>query len=92
MKGKSATSFVPYGDVTVAEAITMAARIHSIYTTGSENFVASGQWYQVYLDYAYKNGIITKAYYNSDVNQKATRAQFAEIFANGSLPAGGSPP
>ena len=91
MKGKSATSFVPYGDVTVAEAITMAARIHSIYTTGSENFVASGQWYQVYLDYAYKNGIITKAYYNSDVNQKATRAQFAEIFAN-ALPAEGLSP
>ena len=91
MKGKSATSFVPYGDVTVAEAITMAARIHSIYTTGSENFVASGPWYQVYLDYAYQNGIITKAYYNSDVNQKATRAQFAEIFAN-ALPAEGLSP
>lgn len=91
MKGKSATSFVPYGDVTVAEAITMAARIHSIYTTGSENFVASGPWYQVYLDYAYQNGIITKAYYNSDVNQKATRAQFAEIFAN-ALPADGLSP
>ncbi len=91
MIGKGANKFIPKGDVTVAEAITMAARIHSIYTTGSENFVASGQWYQVYLDYAYKNGIITKAYYNSDVNQKATRAQFAEIFAN-ALPADGLSP
>ena len=85
MKGNSATTFNPYGDVTIAEAITMAARIHSIYMTGSGNFVQSGKWYQVYLDYAYQNGVISKAYYNCDVSQKATRAQFAEIFAN-SLP------
>ena len=38
MKGTSATTFHPFGDVTVAEAITMAARIHSIYTKGTENF------------------------------------------------------
>ena len=86
MKGNSATTFSPYGDVSIAEAITMAARIHSANATGSADFVQSGQWYQVYLDYAYQNGIIDYAYYNSDVNQKATRAQFAEIFAN-SLPA-----
>lgn len=84
MKGNSPTTFNPYGDVTLAEAITMAARIHSIYTTGSENFTqASGQaWYQVYLDYAYQNGIINYSYYTRDVKQRATRAEYAEIFAN----------
>lgn len=83
VKGVSNTEFNPYGDVTVAEAVTMAARIHSIYTTGNENFTSNGgMWYQVYLDYAYENGVISRAYYNSDVSQKATRAQFAEIFAN----------
>ena len=81
MKGNSATTFNPYGDVTVAEAIAMAARIHSIYTTGSENFTQGTPWYQCYLDYAYKNKIISYAYYNCDVKHKATRAQFAEIFA-----------
>jgi len=81
MKGNSATTFDPYGDVTVAEAIAMAARIHSIYTTGSENFTQGTPWYQCYLDYAYKNKIISYAYYNCDVKHKATRAQFAEIFA-----------
>ena len=88
MKGNSADTFNPYGDVTVAEAITMAARIHSIYSTGTENFDQSvgGAWYQTYLDYALANGIISRAYYNSDVTHKASRAQFAEIFAN-SLPA-----
>ena len=85
MKGNSSTTFSPYGDVTIAEAITMAARVHSINATGSENFVQTGTWYQVYLDYAFQNGIIDYAYYNSDVTQKATRTQFAEIFAK-SLP------
>lgn len=82
IKGNSATTFNPYGDVTIAEAITMAARIHSIYTTGTENFVQGSTWYQVYLDYALNQGIIGYTYYNSNVDQPATRAQFAEIFAN----------
>lgn len=83
MKGNSPSTFHPAGDVTIAEAITMAARIHSIYTTGTESFVQkSGQaWYQVYLDYAYKNGIISQSDYTCDVSQKITRAKFAAIFA-----------
>ena len=81
MKGNSSTTFNPYGDVTVAEAVAMAARIHSIYTTGSENFTQGTPWYQCYLDYAYQNKIISYAYYNCDVNHKASRAQFAEIFS-----------
>ena len=88
MNGKGNKSFDPFGDVTIAEAITMAARIHSIYTTGGENFNQSegSVWYQTYLDYAFKNSIISRAYYNCDATQKANRSQFAEIFA-ASLPA-----
>ncbi len=81
MKGTGDHTFDPYGNVTLAQAITMAARIHSIYTTGKESFVQTGTWYQVYLDYAYENGIISYACYNADVNNNATRAMFAEIFA-----------
>lgn len=90
MKGNSDTTFGVNGNVTVAEAITMACRIHAIYTTGSDSAITTaqtgGQWYQPYLDYARQNKIISDAYYNSDVTQNATRAQFAEVFAN-SLPA-----
>ncbi len=84
MTGTSAATFDPYGEVTVAEAITMAARMHSIYTTGTENFDQSSgsAWYQCYLDYAYENGIIGYDYYNSDVTFAATRSEYAEIFAN----------
>ena len=83
MKGDSVTTFNPYGNVTIAQAITMAARIHSIYTTGTERFVqdSGSKWYQVYLDYAYRNGIIGWSYYSCDVSKAATREQFAEIFA-----------
>ena len=88
MKGNSETTFNPAGSVTLAEAITMAARIHSIYTTGAERFdqSAGAHWYDTYLDYALAHGIIGAAYDGCDVTQKATRAQFAEIFA-ASLPA-----
>lgn len=85
MNGTGDSSFGPDGSVTVAQAITIAARIHSIYTTEKDEFAQGNPWYQVYLDYALENGIINQAYYDSDVNQPATRAQFAEIFAN-SLP------
>ena len=84
MKGNTASTFNPYGDVTLAETITMAARIHSIYTTGAESFDQSvgDVWYQVYLNYAYQNGIIGYSLYSGNVQEKATRAQYAEIFAN----------
>lgn len=88
MKGNSPTTFAPYGDVTIAEAITMAARIHSIHYTGSDSFDQSlgNEWYQVYLDYAYQHGIIDRSYYTCNVEERATRAQYAEIFSN-ALPA-----
>ena len=84
MKGNTPSTFNPYGDVTLAETITMAARIHSIYTTGAESFDQSvgDVWYQVYLNYAYQNGIIGYSLYSGNVQEKATRAQYAEIFAN----------
>lgn len=88
MKGKSSRVFDPYGEVTLAETITMACRIHSIYTKGYEDIPPSngGKWYQQYLDYAYQNNIISwTAYHNANVEGNATRVQFAEIMAK-SLP------
>ena len=83
MDGISDSEFDAMGTVTLAQAITMAARIHSIYSTGAENFRSSGgdRWYQVYLDYAYDHNLIDGKLYNADVTKNATRAQFAEIFS-----------
>lgn len=90
MDGVSGTEFDAMGSVTLAQAITMAARIHSIYATGAESFPSSGgsRWYQVYLDYAYDHDLIDGKMYNSNVEGKATRAQFAEIFSR-SMPSDG---
>ena len=92
MKGQGANVFSPEGNVTIAETITMAARIHSIYTTGSANFkqTSGARWYEVYFNYAYNNKIVTAEYYWHMVNEPATRAQFAEIFAK-ALPAAALP-
>ena len=78
MKGVG-DGFDPKGNVTLAQAITMAARIHSIYNTGSENFVQGTPWYQVYLDYELENHLLDEIY--TDYNVPATRLQFAAILA-----------
>ncbi len=84
MIGAGDAFFNAYGDVTIAEAITMAARIHSIYTRGSDRFEKAALWYRPYLDYAVWNGVIAGEY--TDYGKTATRAEFAEILA-GALPA-----
>lgn len=80
MKG-SGGAFSPDGSVTLAEAVTMAARLHSIYYYGSADFQQKGPaWYSVYADYAKRAGIIERDYAN--YSAAATRAQFASIFAH----------
>lgn len=79
MKGSSSDSFAPTGKVTLAEAVAMASRLHSIYATGAESFIQGNVWYQTYVDYAKSNGIISDDFEN--YNAAATRSQFAAIFA-----------
>ncbi len=81
MKGSGSTCFNAAGTVTLAEAIAMACRLHSIYYTGIESFVQTDdEWYQVYVNYAWDNDILPRKY--KDYNKAASREQFAEIFAN----------
>ncbi|GEM_PF-2305096 len=77
-------AFQPDGSFTVAEALAVACRLHSIYYTGSAGFNQGAVWYQVYVDYAIANGIIKNGdFVNYTLN--CTRAQMAYIFAH-SLP------
>ena len=80
MRGSSAAAFNPGGNVTIAEAITIAARVHSIYSTGSEGFTQGTPWYQVYVDYAVSSGIIAASNF-SGYTRAATRAEMAYIFS-----------
>ena len=84
MKG-TGNKFNLTGNMRISEAIAVAARVHSIYTTGADDFVQGSPWYKVYVDYAIANGIV-KANDFSDYQKYATRAQMAYIFTS-ALPA-----
>jgi len=83
MDGKSGRSFDPMGNLTIAEAIKIAAVLHKGYHTGLMDFPQGSPWYAPYLEYALDNGIPVGAYRN--LNASATRSDFAVIIA-GALP------
>ena len=80
INGKTATTFEPDSYLTIAEAIKLAAVLHSIYYNGTAAFENGDPWYSTYVDYALENGIISSAYAN--YNAFATRADFALILAS----------
>lgn len=81
--------FVPAADITIAEAVTMAARLRSLYMYGdSEEGPAAydgSNWYAPYTAYAKAMGIIGEEF-DGLYTQPASRAQVAHILAN-TLPA-----
>lgn len=83
MGGKSASYFDVSGNLTVAQTIVMAARLHSAAHGSGVAFASSDPWYQSCLDYAKKNGIFCE-YDRYDV--PVTRAEFARILSS-TLPA-----
>jgi hypothetical protein len=82
MGGVSDTSFDPDGNLTVASAIVIACRLHSLYTGNNAVFPAGDPWYQPYLDYARRNDII-QAETEYSYHEPITRAGFATIISNG---------
>lgn len=86
MQGDSASTFNPAGNLTVAEGITIAARIHET-VNGTKIKEADGEWYKMYVDYAVENGIMAEDTF-SDYNVKIKRSEIATLLANvcGELP------
>ena len=80
--------FNPRNTVSVAEALAIADRIYEIYTTGESTLKggSGADWYQPYVDYAVKNGIISESAF-TDYTRPATRAEIAYIFADALPPA-----
>lgn len=84
LKGKETNTFDPYGNLTLAEAITLAARVNNIYNGNSspiENNNITGPWYQPYVDYAVENGLMMEGEF-SDFEKIASRAEVAYVFCN----------
>lgn len=73
--------FAPEGSVTLAEAVTMAARLHSIYATGKAEFTEGDPWHKVYVDYCDKEGILFAANLRAtqDMSAAATREQYGRL-------------
>ncbi len=85
MVGTSGSQFLPLDNLSVAQALTIACRIHNIYNGGDGTFQQGTPWYQVYVDYALKTGIIYEGEFRN-YNAIASRGEIAAIFVN-SVPA-----
>ncbi len=79
MSGTSNTYFNATGNISIAETIALACRLHSKYYADGEEFTLGDPWYQVYIDYAIDKGILSITY--SNYNKAATRAEFASILS-----------
>lgn len=74
------SGFSPDGSLTIAQAVTMAARLCSIYNGDNYNFVQGSPWYQCYVDYAEAHRILYEGEFADAMNRSATRAEMAYLF------------
>ena len=92
IQGSADTTFSPNSNLTIAQAIALACRIFSIYSTGAlpTLYQQSGApWYEAYVSFALDNGIIETRFGNP--NAFATRREVAVIFQH-ALPPGSFAP
>lgn len=87
MKGKGADQFSPTGNITAAETLAIACRLHDIYNGGSSEFEQSATWYQVYID-TWRSFAANGFYHEPDTfwTSPITRELFASIIEE-ALPA-----
>ncbi len=80
--GTSTTKFSPDNKFTVAQALTAAANIHSVYYGKTVRAAYQGEaWYEPYVGYCIDNGIIRFGMF-SDYNKNITRGEMAIVFAS----------
>lgn len=84
--GMTPTTYVPYGNMTYAQAIKLAACMNQRYNDGKVTLTnGSPNWYDSYVAYCMQKGIINQNY-ASVINNNIDRQTYAYIFAN-ALPA-----
>lgn len=81
MSGRGADKFAPSGTVSLAEAVTVSARIHELADGGDGVLPESTPWYQSAVDYALENKLISAGQF-TDYTAAATRAELAGLLAN----------
>ncbi len=79
--GMTSTTYVPNGNLTIVQAIKLAACMHQYYNDGAVTLVnGAANWYDTYVDYAIANSIISSSTYAGRYNDYATRADYVKIF------------
>ena len=79
INGRSRDTFAPNAYLKYSEAVKLAACMRIAYFDETPLVINGNTWYEVYVDYCYINGIITKDY---EWNEYATRGDYMEIFSN----------
>lgn len=80
--GTSQAKFSPDGKFTVAQALTVAANIHTAYNGTTVSAATTGeQWYAPYVSYCVDAGIIADTQF-TDYNKNISRGDMAIVFAN----------
>lgn len=77
INGVGENKFDPDGDFTVGQCLAVAARLHAKDGKIAES---SGAWYQMYVDYCVKNGIINEDFFDS-YTRPVTREEAAVVFS-----------
>lgn len=80
MSGRENGFFVPDGTVSVAEAVTVAARVHNLWNGGNGILPESTPWYNSAIEYCVANGLLIQGQF-TDYSVPATRAQLAGLLA-----------
>ena len=81
MNGVGGGLFEPDGNVTVAEAITMAARASAIHAGETIDTSAAGEWYTPYVNYAIGKGFVAQGQFDN-YDRPAKRYEVATLFEN----------
>ena len=90
MDGMGGGKFAPEGDLTIAQAIVLAARLHSV-QVNEPIPTSEGPWYQTYVDYCKANNLLWNFYsyweegaeakLMARMNDKATRMDMVKILS-----------
>lgn len=80
IQGKGNGLFDPDGQLTISQAITMAAKTRAHYNGETIPAVEGGSWYSGALEYAKAQGIISGSEF-TNFDKNATRGEMAYLFA-----------
>ncbi len=90
VSGVEDNRYSPNGTITIAQAVKIAVSCHQLLSVGKTSEVSGDKnWYDGYVSYAVKNGIVTEEYEN--YSAAASRAQVAVLLSRAVVSSGSEP-